>query len=355
MAPQSHPIPADLYMVEPGHVMRRRPRFAAVSMTLCLGLTAATLSTVSAVVTAAPALAAQTYTVQTGDTLIRLANRWKVTTKAVLAANPKLSDADRIRIGQVLNIPANAQSGDASITAASAASTNDAEPGGAATPIASTGGDEKAPDRPAKIAYPPPLPGDSHTVVKGDTLSEIAHEHGKTVQQLMQANKITNADKVKLGQVITIPKDRYTNLPSRLVERSERQVLMGYFDLAAAESGVDPSLLKALAWVESGWQPRVLSNVGAMGICQLMPATASELAMMLGDPTLDPWDPVDNIRMGARHLRFVLDTFDGDTTKAIAAYYQGHAAVQRRGVSAKGKAYATTVAAHQKRFTPTSS
>lgn len=322
-------------------------------MALCLGLAAGTLSTVGAVVAAAPALAAQTYTVQSGDTLIRLANRWKVTTKAILTANPKLSNADRIIAGQMLTIPSNAKLSDTIVTAAGTGTS--VEPGGAAAPIATSTSAVEVPERPAKIAYPAPLAGERHTVVKGDTLSEIAQAYGKTVAQIMTANQITNAHKVKLGQVLTIPKDIYDNLPGRLVERRERQVLMGYFDRAAAESGVDPSLLKALAWVESGWQPRVLSNVGAMGICQLMPATASELAVMLGDAGLDPWDPVDNIRMGARHLRFVLDTFDGDVTKAIAAYYQGHAAVQRRGVSPKGKAYATAVAAHQKRFTPTSS
>ncbi len=94
---------------------------------------------------------------------------------------------------------------------------------------------------------------------------------------------------------------------------------------AAAEAGVSPALVKAVARAESGFDPHSGSAAGAQGLMQLMPATARGLGVS------DPYDPLQSLRGGARYLRQMLDRFNGDVTKALAAYNAGPNAVARYG------------------------
>lgn len=101
-----------------------------------------------------------------------------------------------------------------------------------------------------------------------------------------------------------------------------------FIDKVAAENGLDPALIKAVALVESGFDPRAVSPKGARGIMQFMPATARRYG--LRDRT-DLHDPYASLRAGAQHLRDLLDEFGGDQTLAIAAYNAGSEAVRRSG------------------------
>jgi soluble lytic murein transglycosylase-like protein len=96
-------------------------------------------------------------------------------------------------------------------------------------------------------------------------------------------------------------------------------------DAAAARHGIDPALLRGLVRQESGFDPRAHSAAGAMGLTQLMPATAASLGVT------DPYDPVQSLDGGARYLRQMLDRFGGDPAKALAAYNAGPGAVARFG------------------------
>ena len=96
-------------------------------------------------------------------------------------------------------------------------------------------------------------------------------------------------------------------------------------DAAAARHGLDPALLRGLIRQESGFDPNARSSAGAMGLCQLMPATAAGLGVT------NPSDPVQNIEGGAKYLKQQLDRFGGDVAKALAAYNAGPGAVQRYG------------------------
>jgi soluble lytic murein transglycosylase-like protein len=101
-----------------------------------------------------------------------------------------------------------------------------------------------------------------------------------------------------------------------------------YDDLIAAaaqRNGVDPALLKGLIRQESNFNPAARSGAGAVGLTQLMPATAAGLGVS------DPTDPAQAIEGGAKYLRAQLDRFGGDPAKALAAYNAGPGAVQRFG------------------------
>jgi soluble lytic murein transglycosylase-like protein len=99
----------------------------------------------------------------------------------------------------------------------------------------------------------------------------------------------------------------------------------GYIERIAEEEGLPPELIKAVALVESGLDPHAVSSKGAQGLMQLMPATAQQYGVA------DAFEPVDNLRGGAQHLRALLDEFDGDVTLALAAYNAGSGAVRRHG------------------------
>lgn len=93
---------------------------------------------------------------------------------------------------------------------------------------------------------------------------------------------------------------------------------------AARAEGVRPSLMLALIRQESGGQQGVSSGAGAIGFTQLMPATAASLGV-------DPHDPRQNIRGGAKYLAQQLKAFKGDEMKALAAYNAGPGAVSKYG------------------------
>jgi soluble lytic murein transglycosylase-like protein len=93
------------------------------------------------------------------------------------------------------------------------------------------------------------------------------------------------------------------------------------------ENGVDPKLVDALVRVESSYDPDAVSRRGAMGLMQLMPATAKRLNVD------DPFDPEKNIRGGVKEFSRLLDQYAGNLQFALAAYNAGEGAVARyRGV-----------------------
>lgn len=92
----------------------------------------------------------------------------------------------------------------------------------------------------------------------------------------------------------------------------------------ACEAGVPVRLFDALIAQESRYRPFARSSAGAMGLAQLMPATARELGVE------NPWDPLQNLRGGARYLRNQIDRF-GTWELALAAYNAGPARVVRYG------------------------
>ena len=93
-------------------------------------------------------------------------------------------------------------------------------------------------------------------------------------------------------------------------------------DQAADRYGVPAALLHSVARTESAYQVNAVSPKGAIGVMQLMPATAADLGA-------NPHDVAENIDAGARHLRDLLERYDGSAHKALSAYNAGAGAVEK--------------------------
>jgi soluble lytic murein transglycosylase-like protein len=106
-----------------------------------------------------------------------------------------------------------------------------------------------------------------------------------------------------------VPSDRLENIVREAAERHQ----------------VDPALVKAVISTESGWNPHAVSRKGAMGLMQLIPGTAQRYGVG------NPYDPAQNIEGGTTYLKALLDRYNGDVDKTLAAYNAGEHAVDRSG------------------------
>ena len=156
---------------------------------------------------------------------------------------------------------------------------------------------------------------------------------------------LAKASGLQLSTII-VPGQRLT-LPAGLVAQvamgvtglpSSRSAVRESIDHWSAVYGVDPRLARATAWMESGFQQDVVSNVGAVGVMQLLPKTWTWVdQVLLGTTTPRTYD--GNVRAGVRYLRWLLDQFGDDSRLALAGYYQGAQAVRNRGLFDDTKRY----------------
>lgn len=110
-----------------------------------------------------------------------------------------------------------------------------------------------------------------------------------------------------------------TYLSSRVSKKELEQAIAWY----AKRYRLHPALLRAVIKAESDFEPTAVSRRGALGLMQLMPRTAASLQVR------DPFNPVDNIGGGAKHLRRLLDRFNGNLPLALAAYNAGEYRVKQ--------------------------
>jgi soluble lytic murein transglycosylase-like protein len=118
------------------------------------------------------------------------------------------------------------------------------------------------------------------------------------------------------------PAQRARRYSNKLVDIPDSSIQIS-IDRHSADQSLDPKLVRAMIQVESGYNHRARSHKGAMGLMQLMPATASQLRVS------DPYDPDENVRGGTQYLRNLVDRFPGRLDLAVAAYNAGPGAVER--------------------------
>jgi soluble lytic murein transglycosylase-like protein len=91
----------------------------------------------------------------------------------------------------------------------------------------------------------------------------------------------------------------------------------------ASRHHVDLELVRAVIAAESGWRPDAVSRAGALGLMQLVPGTAGDMGVT------NAFDPAQNVNGGVKYLRMLLERYNGDLDKALAAYNAGPTAVDR--------------------------
>jgi N-acetylmuramoyl-L-alanine amidase len=259
------------------------------------------------------------YEIKPGDTWSAIAGRYSMSAEQLAAAN-NATTSDLLYAGHSLVIPA----------------------------LAPTGGSS--------------APAAAYTVKAGDTLVRIAGRYGTTAGALAAANGVPVDGILRIGQTLNVPgavsgavaegvnTELASALPKKIRNDPERRALLPLFVAAAGEFGIPADLLMSVGYLESGWKSDVISYLGAMGLCQLMPETAADLAGWMGEPGLDPWNPEDNLRMGAKYLRVLLDMNGGDSDAALAAYYQGQLSIQMYGLYQDTQRYVQIVQANRALF-----
>jgi hypothetical protein len=130
----------------------------------------------------------------------------------------------------------------------------------------------------------------------------------------------------------------------RAVRRTRPKSVEGLLNYWSAQYGMSPSLVRAVAWVESGWQPHVVSPVGAFGVMQVMPATWDFVETVLLGRNV-PRTTSGNIRVGVIFLRHLYREFGGDRRLMLGAYNQGIASVRRNGLYRETRRFVANVLA----------
>jgi N-acetylmuramoyl-L-alanine amidase len=254
-----------------------------------------------------------------GETLTSIARRYDSTIEAIVQLND-ITNPSFIRAGSVLRVP--------------------------------SGGSRQHPPRGSGSRRPPLA---IHIVAWGENLTVIARRYGTTVESLARLNGLPDPSFVRAGAALRVPvgprstgagrpADERVTLPAEMAALvASRESVRRLIVAEAQRQGVPPAFALAVAWQESGWQQGVISGAGAIGVMQLLPATAEWVgAAMLGEP-VHPYDLASNVQAGVRLLRHYLDRYGGSRALALAAYYQGQASVDAHGIYPVSGAYIASI------------
>jgi LysM repeat protein len=238
-----------------------------------------------------------TVTVAPGDTLSAIAARSGTSVAALAGANG-ISDPNRIRAGMRLVLPG---------------------AGAGSAPKASG--------------------GTRHRVRSGETLGAIAARYGTSVSALAALNGIRNPNAIVAGSVLSVPGALPPAAGAAPVGADRVRALLAD---SAARHGVDPALARAVAWQESRWNQAAISSAGAIGVMQLMPATARWFGPAVLGRRIDPHRVEDNVDAGVAYIAWLIRQ-SGSTRTAVAAYYQGLSSLRRRGPYLDTRDYVASV------------
>jgi N-acetylmuramoyl-L-alanine amidase len=242
------------------------------------------------------------YRVVAGDTLSGLAARF-ATTVAAIAATSRIDPARPLLVGTVLRVPGVA-------------------------PGTAVAGDE------------------SYTVKAGDTLSAIALHFGLSIGALADINGLDPSSILPVGRRLLLPPGTIAQAPGQFAGSNVRGSILHWAD----HYDVDPDLVAALAWMESGFNNGLVSAAGAVGVMQITPDTWNyvQQVLLLGAPV--PHTSDGNVRVGVAYLHHLLHLFGGDDEQALAAYYEGAQALQDYGLLPGTSQYVDDILALEHRF-----
>ena len=178
-----------------------------------------------------------------------------------------------------------------------------------------------------------------HVVRSGEGFFAIAAGWNVSPWELAGVNGLALTSVLLPGQRLRLPAGARA-AAGQLPARSD--TVRAALDHWSAAYGVDPKLARALAWMESGFQREVVSNVGALGVMQLLPETWDWVdVLLIGRATPRTYE--GNVQAGVRYLRWQLDQFGGDVDLALAGYYQGARAVREVGLYDDTKQYVSII------------
>ena len=166
---------------------------------------------------------------------------------------------------------------------------------------------------------------EAYVVSPGDSLTAIADRAGVTLTALARLNHLDPSRVLQIGTRLRVP----SHAPAIGLSAAPSSV-QARLDYWAGYLGVSTHLVRALAWMESGYQPNVVSNVGARGVLQTLPTTRQYVeTVLLGHSVPHTLD--GDIEVGIVYLRHLLQVFGGNESLALAGWYQGERAVRLYG------------------------
>ena len=188
-----------------------------------------------------------------------------------------------------------------------------------------------------------------HVVRAGESLSSIARRYHTTVARLARLNHLDPSHFLLIGTRLRVPHIRRV-AAKRVAYRTESVAsVRALLDRWAAHYGVSNHLVRALAWMESGYNNALVSSVGARGIMQLLPTTFRFAESVLIGHHLRH-NANGNVRAGVAYLAHLLHDFRGNRRLALAGWYQGEGAVRKHGLYKVSKTFVKDVLALEARM-----
>jgi N-acetylmuramoyl-L-alanine amidase len=273
------------------------------------------------------------YTVKNGDTLSHIAGRYGTTVMTLVALNSLPGNGNAIYAGEVLKVPAKG---------------------------ASTG--RTSPQKRSQLGRV------TYVVKPGDTVSTIAKRFKCSQANLLAANGLRPSSRIYAGKPLQVPV-KLRPKPKTVKNKNNTFAGRTYADHVVAQAnrnrailknrklptrsqlrslivttskryGVDPELVLAVSWQESGWKQRVVSPANAVGAMQVIPSTGRFASSIVGRK-LDLLKPQDNVTAGVVLLSRLTGAARLDL--AVAGYYQGLGGVKKNGMYPDTKLYVKNV------------
>ena len=183
----------------------------------------------------------------------------------------------------------------------------------------------------------------THRIARGETLTAISRRYGVSVKAIARANRLDPRRYIIAGARIRIP-----GAPARMA-MTESFTVRAAIGRWSRVYGVDPRLVRALAWWESGFNNALVSPAGARGVMQVTPATWEYVETVLVGRRIPPTTS-GNVQVGVAFLKQLLREFRGNVRLALAAYVQGPQSVRRRGLFRETRQYVAGVLALSRRI-----